>query len=104
MKPESARALAWTSGVLVVLALVIMSPTGAFALLALAAMCAAVPSVFASKWPRVISIVLLIASISLAAGAYPAFEREREAYAQRAKAREALPPGTTPTDQGAMER
>ena len=86
MKPESAKALAWTAGILLVLGLVIMSPTGAFALLVLAALCAAIPSVFATKRPRVISLVLLIAAIALAAYYYPAFEREREAYAQRAKA------------------
>jgi membrane protein implicated in regulation of membrane protease activity len=98
MKPESARALLWTTCILIVLAFIIMSPTGAFALFALAAVCAAVPSVFASKWSRVISLVLLIASIALAASAYPAFRREREAYMQRAKERVATPQDTTPTE------
>jgi hypothetical protein len=82
----------------------IMSPTGAFALLALAALCAAVPSVFASKRPRVISMVLLIASIALAVRSYAAFKRERDAYMQRAKERGAAPQDTTPTEQGVMER
>ncbi len=94
MKPESARALVWTACILMVLAFIIMSPTGAFALFSLAALCAAVPSVFASKWSRVISMVLLIASIALAASSYPAFTRERDTYMQRAKERGAAPQDT----------
>lgn len=104
MKPESARALTWSAGILIVLALVILSPTGAFALLVLAAISAAIPSVFASKRPRIISVVLLIASVALAAYFYPAFEREREAYAQRAKERAAKPSVTPPADQGAAKK
>jgi len=104
MKPESAKALTWSSGILIVLAAIIGSPSGAFALLALAAICAAVPAVFAARWPRVISIVLLIASIAFAASSYPAFEREREAYARRAQERGATAPDTTPTAQGVVEQ
>ena len=85
MNPKSAQALAWTAGILIVLGLVIMSPTGAFALLVLAALAAAIPSVFASARPRVVSLILLIAALGLSAYFYPAFERERAAYAQRAK-------------------
>ena len=87
MKPESARALVWTASALIVLAFLIMSPTGAFALLALAAISAAVPSVFATQRPRIIAVVLLIAALALAATFYPAFERERDAYQQRARVR-----------------
>ncbi len=104
MKPESARALAWTAGILIVLALVIMSPTGAFALLALAAICAAIPSVFATKRPRVISLAFLIASMALAVNFYPAFKRDQEAYTQRVKERAAKPQVTTPTDQGEINK
>ena len=104
MKPESARALTWSAGILIVLALVIMSPTGAFALLVLAAISAAIPSVFASKRPRVLSIVLLFASVALAASFYPAFDRERQAYAQRSNERAAKPGGPAPTDQGAARK
>ena len=98
IKAESARALVWTSGLLVVLASIILSPTGAFALLALAAGCAAVASVLASQWPRVISLVLLIASLALAARSYPAVERERDAYVERAKRRGGTPPSATPAE------
>jgi membrane protein implicated in regulation of membrane protease activity len=100
MKPESARTLAWTAGILIVLALVIISPSGAFALLVLAAVCAAIPSVFASRRPRAISAVLLIASIALAVNFYPAFKRDQSAYTQRVKERAAQTESITPTDQG----
>jgi membrane protein implicated in regulation of membrane protease activity len=95
MKPESAKALAWTAGILIVLALVIISPAGAFALLVLAVICAAIPAVFASKRLRFISMALLIISIALAVSFYPAFERDREMYMQRAKGA-SMKPDLTP--------
>ena len=100
MKPESARALAWTAGILLMLALVIMSPSGAFALLVLAIICAVIPSVFAAKRTRVVSVLLLIASIALAAGFYPDFERERKNYSQHARPEAAKVPVTAPADRG----
>lgn len=96
MKHESAKTLAWTAGALLVLALVIMSPTGAFALTVLASLCAAIPSVFAARRLRTISAVLLIASLALAVSLYPAFERDYGEYTQRAKERAAERP-TEPT-------
>ena len=89
MKAESARALVWAAAILIMLGLVIMSPAGAFALFALAAISAAIPAAFGSKLPRIIAAVLLITSLALAATFYSAFDREREAYAQRAKERAA---------------
>ena len=84
MKPKSANALAGTAGLLIVLALLILSPTGGFALLVLAAGCAAIPAIFATGRPRLLSVALLAASVALAAGFYPAFKRDREAYLNRA--------------------
>jgi len=76
-----------------------MSPAGAFALLVLVAICTAIPSVFATRRPRIISVVLLIASIALAVSYYPVFEYEKNAYIQRVKERAAQPQITTPTEQ-----
>lgn len=104
MNNESAKALTWTAGALIVLAFVIMSPTGAFALLTLAAVCAAIPAVFASKRPRVIALVLLLASLALAIQYYPLFERDREAYATRSKARATPAPVVTPTEQDVTKK
>jgi heme O synthase-like polyprenyltransferase len=89
LKPESAKALAWTSGILMILALVIMSPTGAFALLVLAAVCAAIALAFGPNRLRIVFLALLVATALLAANFYPAFARERDAYMQRAKQRAA---------------
>lgn len=103
MNPQSAKALAWTAGILVVLAPAIISPSGSFPLLVLAAICAAVPSVFSSKRTRLVSIGLLIASIALAASFYPAFVSEQSAYRQHAQERATKPQATMPTDQGAKK-
>jgi len=87
MNPKSAKALAWAAGFFIVPALMILSPTGAFALLVLAACCAAIPALFATGWARLISVALLAASVALAAGFYPAFKQDREAYMNRARQR-----------------
>lgn len=89
MNPDSAKALAWAAGLLIVLALVILSPTGAFALLVAAVIGAAVPAAFATKRTRVISLILLVTAVALAASFYPAYKRDREAYVRRAKERAA---------------
>ena len=104
MNPHSAKALAWCAGILVALALIVMSPVAAFAMVALAAFCAAIPSVFAHKRTRVISVVLLMVSMALVATFYPAFQRDREAYARRAKERAARPQVTAPTDQSVNKK
>ncbi|MBI1921771.1 MAG: hypothetical protein HYS23_11910 [Geobacter sp.] len=104
MNNKSAKALAWAAGILIAVAPAIISPPGTFSLLVLAILCAAIPSVFASKRCRIISIVLLIASITLAISYYPASERELEAYMQRAKKRATHPQVTTPTDQVVITR
>jgi len=101
---KSAKALAWTAGILIVIAPAIISPSGTFALLVLAIICSAIPAVFASKSCRVISIVLLIASIALGASYYPASERELEVYMQRAKKNAIQPQATTPKDQGVITK
>ena len=104
MKPESAKALAWTALAFVVLAFVIMSPTGAFALIVLAIVFAAIPSLFAPKRVRAFSLALLVISILLAVNFYPAFQHERELYAQRVKERTAKPGITPSTEQGALKK
>lgn len=104
MKPQSAKALAWTSGILTVLAPAIISPSGSFPLLVVAAICAAVPSPFAPKRTRLIYIVLLIASIAMAASIYPDFMQDQSAYRQHAKERSIKPQTSIPFEQGDKER
>lgn len=87
MNHESAEALVWTAGIVIMFALVVISPSGGFALLILAAICAAIPAVFAAKKTRIIAIVLLIAAIALAASIYPAFKQDYSGYLQHARAK-----------------
>jgi membrane protein implicated in regulation of membrane protease activity len=84
MKPESARTLIWTAGILIVVALTMLSPSGSIALLVMAAIAAAASAVFTSKWSRVVAVGMLIAALALAARTYPAFEHEQGTYRQRA--------------------
>ncbi|MCG2709665.1 MAG: hypothetical protein Q8N12_00555 [Thermodesulfovibrionales bacterium] len=53
MKKESANALAWFAAILLLVGLLIMSPSGAFALFVLAALFAALPAIFGSKKTRI---------------------------------------------------
>lgn len=69
MNHESAKALVWMAGIVIMLALVVISPSGGFALLILAAVCAA---------------------IALAAGFYPAFKQDYSGYLQHGRAQEGL--------------
>ncbi|HAR46006.1 MAG: hypothetical protein A2X56_08250 [Nitrospirae bacterium GWC2_57_13] len=100
MKPASAKALVWTAAVLIVLGMMILSPSGAFALFSLAALCAAIPAAFGSKRPRIIAAVLLVLSLALGASYYAAFKKESKAYSQRAKERAAKPPAPLQQNQG----
>lgn len=99
LKPASARALDWLAGILIVVGWVIVSPSGAFALLSLACICAAFPAAFGSKIPRIVGVALLVASLASAANFYPQFELERESYARRAKERAGKSPPSPGTRQ-----
>lgn len=87
MNPKSANALSWTAAILMILGLSLASPSGTFAALLLAAICVAIPSIFASRRPRIISIVLLVAAIALAANSYPAFKQDQDSYTKMVKER-----------------
>lgn len=87
MNPKSANALFWTSVILVILGLSLSSPSATFALLVLAAICSLIPSLFASKRPRIFSAILLLAAVALAVNCYPAFKQDQDAYAKQVKAR-----------------
>lgn len=83
MKPVSARTLTWLSAALAVAGCVIMSPSGSMLLLATASLSALFPAVFGKGAVRVIAALLLLASIGLAIGKYPAFRHEQEIYRER---------------------
>lgn len=92
LKPESARALVWSSAILILLGLCILSTAGAFALFLLAALLAAFPTALAGQRPRIFGAALLICALALAASDYPQFAHEQDAYTQRAKERAAQSP------------
>lgn len=85
MKKESADALAWFAAVLLFVGLLIMSPSGAFALFALAALFAAFPAIFGSKKTRIVAAILLLISVLLAVSRYPEFRSEQDRFRSRAK-------------------
>lgn len=99
MQTKSVSALLWLALIVILLGLVVMSPSGAFALFALAAIFAAFPAALGSKRPRIFALLLLLVSLGLAANSYPAFRQEGNAYSQRAKERSAKPPVSPTTPQ-----
>ena len=59
-KYSSARAFVWFSAILIFAGMMVMSPSGAFALFALAAIFAAVPLLFGAGRSRIIAFTLFI--------------------------------------------
>jgi membrane protein implicated in regulation of membrane protease activity len=104
MKQQSARALIWTSGILLLLGFMIPSPTGSFALFALAVVAAAIPSLLAVRPVRYVAFVLLGVSVAVAASTYPAFRQDQDAYAKRVKERAAKQPVASPPEQGTAKK
>jgi membrane protein implicated in regulation of membrane protease activity len=85
MNPRSANALAWFAGLLLLVALALLSPGAAFLAALLAALCAAVPAVAARGRVRLAAVVLVLASLALAMGSYRGFQREQQTYRQRGR-------------------
>lgn len=80
MKPVSARTLTWLAAALAMTGCVILSPSGSILLLAAASLSALFPALFGRGLVRFIAAVLLLASLGLALGRYPAFKHEQEMY------------------------
>ena len=89
MNPKSATALSSVAGMLIVLGLLIPSPTGRFALLSLAVIVVAIPCIFAVKRARIISIILMTTALALTVSFYPEFKKDQDAYAKQVKERAA---------------
>ena len=85
MKNRSASALTWFAAILLCVGLLMMSPAGSFAVFILAALFAAAPAISGIKKIRIAAIILLLASIILAASQYPEFQNERERISKRTK-------------------
>jgi len=85
MKPASARALFWTSAILILMGFAIGSPSGAMFLLALAALCALLAVVFGATWVRILAAFLLLIALGYGAFFFRAFTQDQEAYRRHAR-------------------
>ena len=80
MKPASAKALTWFAAALLIAAVMVMSPSGAFFLSAAAALIALFPSVFSQGKMRLVAAALLLVSLGLVLEKYPDFKHDQAAY------------------------
>lgn len=80
MNPQSARTLAWAAALMIPAALAVLSPSGTFVLLGVAALSAAIPSALAVGRVRLVSLGLLLLSVGLCVRSYPAFRRHMSDY------------------------
>jgi len=94
MKPKSANALVGAAVISVVLGMIVLSPSGSLLLYILAALFAAVPTIFATKRTRVAGAVILIASLALTAATYPKYAAEMASY--RARSQQKAPERSAP--------
>jgi membrane protein implicated in regulation of membrane protease activity len=76
MKDSSARAAVCFSAILILVGMMVMSPSGAFALFVPAAIFAGIPLLFGSGRMRIIAIALFILSVVLAVGNYHQYKDE----------------------------
>lgn len=87
MNPQSARALAWMAGMLVLLGLAIPTQVGTVAITALAALIAIAPTVAGTPKLRLAALVIAIIATGIAASNYQSADQEMQAYRAHAKSR-----------------
>lgn len=98
MNSETAKTLAWCAGILLLLGFVVGAPSGSFALMVLAALCAAVPSAFGRKKVRIVALGLFLLAIACGAVFFQAFRREQDTYRQGARERAKPPAAGQPAE------
>jgi hypothetical protein len=84
MAPESSRALTVTAVVLLLLGLLVPSPSGALAAFCLGALTSAVPVLFGRGTARITAAIVLLCALGLAGYHRAAFQADQERYRQRA--------------------
>lgn len=102
LRNQSARALLWSSGILVVLGIVVISPVGRMFFVALAAICAGISTLLGRGPARTSGIVVTIATLRLLAASYPAYKKHMDLYLERAKERPVTKPGPHLSDDQAV--
>jgi hypothetical protein len=85
MNPDSARALAWVSLILVVVGPIATAHSAMFGLPALGALIALPPALFASKRTRIAAVVVLAIDLVVASVNYPGYSAEMERYMARSR-------------------
>jgi membrane protein implicated in regulation of membrane protease activity len=85
MNEKSARALVWFSVILMVLGLLIMSPSGAFLLFIVSGLMAVAPALLGKRKTRLAALLVLMLAILFAGNAYPQFKSEQERMRRRPK-------------------
>ena len=73
------------AALILLVGLMVMSPSAAFLAFCLAALLSAIPAIFGTGKTRIVAAILLLCSAGLAANSYPDFKKEQEQYRQRTK-------------------
>jgi uncharacterized membrane protein len=87
LNPESSKTLLIVCCILLVLGMIILTPSARFLCLVLAVLCAAVPALFSVKRQRLIAVILLILSVSTAIWTYPEFKKHMNQYRESVRSR-----------------
>lgn len=82
---QSARALLVMSGMLMLLALVVISSSGRFGFLLIATICTGISILLGQGRTRTIAIIVTAVTLSLTAASYPAFKNHMDHYIERSQ-------------------
>lgn len=83
LAPESSRALTVTAVVLLMLGLLVPSPSGAFAAFCLGALTSAIPALLARGAVRITAAIVLLCALGLAGFHHDEFRADQERYRHR---------------------
>ena len=92
LRNQSARALLWLSGILVLLGLVVLSPAGRMFFIVIAAICSGVSILLCRGPTRTFGILVTIAALFLVGASYPAYKKHMDLYLEQAEEQSATQP------------
>lgn len=78
MKNSTASTFIWLTVILIILGLLIMSPSGSFLAFVLAALSAIIPVFTGTKKIRIMAVILILTAILLASVKFPEFQKEQK--------------------------
>ena len=103
LRNQSARALLWLSGILLLLGIVVISPAGRMVFVAIAAICAGMAAILSRGLTRTIGLCVALATLIRAAASYPAYEKHMNLYLEQAEQKPVSEPRPIPTDDNAVD-